>query len=468
MLEDLLYPALSAYQKLPASVQAAVGRAFRALPERVRFGSRYQHFLAEANQRFDDAADQLEKLQWQKVQPMLFEAFHHVPFYRQRYRDAGVRFEDVHSLADLSILPTISKADIQADPMQFVSERFHKALVKMNSGGSSGTPLAFYLHKGISRAKERAYFDAFWAWSGYDEQRTPLARLSGLKLADGSLTRYEPIRNTLYCSSYQLTVDGARHITEQINQHGIRHLLGYCSTIHQYAQLLEEHQLPPPEQVDAIYLSSEPLHDYMREQIARVLGGRLQNWYGHSERLVLAPRCPPDDEYLVFPLYGYAEVVAETGAPAGINTMGRIVATGMDSLAFPFIRYDTEDLAIVGAPSEQPGKRGWQVFRSIEGRSIEYVYDLSGKAISVTAVVYGQHLEAFARIRRMQLHQHQLGEVEVWVVPATGFSAQDAREIQTKLSGVSPGKLSIKVVEKGSIEQAANGKFKYLVQHLSQ
>ena len=37
----------------------------------------------------------------------------------------------------------------------------------MTSGGSTGVPVGFYLHRGISRPKEQAFLETLWKRGGY-------------------------------------------------------------------------------------------------------------------------------------------------------------------------------------------------------------------------------------------------------------------------------------------------------------
>ncbi|MFD2270392.1 hypothetical protein ACFS07_02575 [Undibacterium arcticum] len=96
-------------------------------------------------------------------------------------------------------LPLLSKEEIKRDPISFLSTASPSHLrLKTFTGGSIATPMAFYLHKGITRTKEYGYIANFHLRTGLTENDVVLA-LRGRpvptsKHPGGQLWMYEPIK----------------------------------------------------------------------------------------------------------------------------------------------------------------------------------------------------------------------------------------------------------------------------------
>ncbi len=60
--------------------------------------------------------------------------------------------------------------------------------------------------------------------------------------------------------------------------------------------------------------------------------------------------------------------------------MGRIVVTDMFNRAMPMIRNDTGDLGILG--KSEKDRRINQVFKKVEGRKMDAIYDVKGEVVS--------------------------------------------------------------------------------------
>ena len=62
---------------------------------------------------FDRAA--LEQLQLQRLRKIVRRVAAHVPFYREKFAELGVRPKDIHTLDDLRRLPFTTSADLRAN-----------------------------------------------------------------------------------------------------------------------------------------------------------------------------------------------------------------------------------------------------------------------------------------------------------------------------------------------------------------
>ena len=72
------------------------------------------------------------------------------------------------TLADLAACPYSTKQDLLDHLPEMVSTQFPPSeRLYITTGGSTGVPVGFYLHKGVSRPKEQAFLEAMWRRAGY-------------------------------------------------------------------------------------------------------------------------------------------------------------------------------------------------------------------------------------------------------------------------------------------------------------
>jgi len=102
-------------------------------------------------------AEELRVLQLHKVKRLVEHAYTNVPFYTQRFQEAGIHPNDIKTLDDFRQIPVLTRDDIQCNLESLVATNFpHSALRYDATGGATGEPLGFY------HTMEHAY----WKWAG--------------------------------------------------------------------------------------------------------------------------------------------------------------------------------------------------------------------------------------------------------------------------------------------------------------
>lgn len=151
-IEDSLHPLLGLYFSAPDWLRASLGKAYSLVPVALSRGPRYKTFLAEAGLR---DAERVRDLSRRKLAETLRHALASVPAYRS-FRHLEKQLDRPEEV--LRRLPFIAKEDVKRDLSAYLStavparHRLHTA-----TGGSTATPMAFYLHKGVTRIREYAY-----------------------------------------------------------------------------------------------------------------------------------------------------------------------------------------------------------------------------------------------------------------------------------------------------------------------
>jgi phenylacetate-CoA ligase len=335
-----------------------------------------------------------------------------------------------------------------------------------STGGSSGQPVKFYLDRNRSPIEYVFVHDA-WSRAGF-RPGDPRCVFRGVELSNAEAThmQYDPALAELRCSVFHLTDATMRGYYDEIVDRGIRFIHGYPSAIAIFAAYLARADLAPFSQIAGVFPTSERFsadqHDIVRQAFDRAT---LVPFYGLSEKVAFACALPDDADVFAFdPLYGYTELVDDTGAPVVLpGACGRIISTGLLFPGMPFIRYDTGDSAqLVAAPHAANGHR--LTVRGITPKhGTEYLLGRSGTLIAVKGIISNLQGTAYG-IWEYQFYQDTPGEAVVRLVPLTGVT--DFSSYRDLLNRKLAGELHMVVEIVDRIAMTPRGKRKFIDQRL--
>ncbi|WP_332748221.1 hypothetical protein [Hydrogenophaga sp.] len=377
------------------------------IPAALRVGSGYlraSRAVREA-ERWDTRTAEVRLLR--QLQQLLSHAATHVPFYRDFYRDQGYAVQDLQTLGDWKHVPVVTKQDLQKHSLE--DRCVPNASGSMaNTGGTSGSPLAFRLERNATPV-EWAHMHHIWSAHGYQVSQLKL-RLGGTYFPHGEPLIFHPRHNEYVVNSNCPMPQVVDAVLALSDQKLFRWLHGYPSLVAEFAHALTARRDAAANRFVAhlrgALLGSEFPAPVYREPIAQILTSNIVSWYGHSEMALLA-RETAEGVYQSLPTYGYAEAVsADDGAGQ------RLVCTALHNRVHPFIRYDTGD-RVAGVSSGG----GSLAFRIEEGRIGDFVIDQAGRKVSLTSIIFGRHHAAFNEVLHLQVRQTHPGHMSVLVVP---------------------------------------------------
>lgn len=468
-MEDLLYKFLGAYKKSPKWVKAVAGTLYGALPYSFRYGRTYNEFKELIHR--SRGWSQLEHRAYQtgKVKDLIAYAYENVPYYRSKYEQAGVGPQDFIVLEDLCKFPFIEREEIQRHREELVASSISQnQLLYTATSGSSGVPLELYHHKGITRAKERAFLQDMW--EEFD------CRIADKKVifrgeVIGNQEEpwyYDPVDRHLIMSSYLLSAETLPAYCSKVREVAPAVLRGYPFTLFKLTQLMHDAgEKPFP--LKTIILESENIYTAHMEYMKQFFQCSVCHYYGHTERLVFGGNCKESEAYHIHPQYGMLEVIAEDGSWAGEGEEGEIVATGFDNMVMPFIRYKTGDLAIRGGDSCTCGRQ-FPMLQKVMGRAEEYVLLNNGKKIPFHNLLAGIHGKSWGYASKLQCCQTVPGKMDLNIMPAPGVTPEEVtavflKEIELR-SDQEQLKVTVNFVE--DIAKTKSGKTKLFIQRIGE
>ncbi len=411
--------------------------------------------------------DELLAYQLQSLSRLLDHAYANVPYYREVFDDRGLVPEDIQTLDDLTLLPFLTREDLQNNLPALKARNYpDSAFEYVTTGGSTGIPVGFYYEKGVSRAREWAFMKTQWDRVGYrfgDRCVVLRGYIVGTPRT-GVYWKKTLFGRWLLMSSHHMTEETLPSYIEQIRRFKPRFIQSYPSTAVMLARFMVDHGVDPFPTVKAILCGSENLYPWQRTLLTEAFGCRVFSWYGNSEQTVLAGECEESTSYHIFPEYGIVELIGRDGNPVSRSgEMGEVVATNLTNYVCPLIRYRTRDVAVATEKRCSCGRQ-YPLLEKVEGRLQEFIVTRNGDLISVTPINYES--EAFENIKQFQMYQEKMGELVLKVVRKPTYTEEDTQQLVKELRCQLGDGVDVHVRFVDEIPRTEGGKFRYLIQNL--
>ena len=404
--------------------------------------------------------EELAALQLARLKTFLQDIGAKVPFFRTRFAAAGFDPAKMTSVADLMRLPLLAKADIRAGVEQMKAVG-HGPLTRYNTGGSSGEPLIFYT--GLARKSHDVA--AKWRatrWWGVDIGDTELV-VWGSPIELGAQDRVRRLRDALLRShllpAFEMSPSKLDHFVARIRATRPAMLFGYPSSLTLIAQHAQARGVRLDDLgVRVVFVTSERLYDEQRQTISGAFGCPVANGYGARDAGFIAHECPSGSLHL-----SSEDIVVETvrpdGSAAGIGESGEIVVTHLATGDFPFVRYRTGDIGVLGHERCGCG-RGLPVLREVEGRTTDFVVAQDGTVMHGLALIYT--LRDLPGVERFKIEQLSRDCTLVRVVAGPAFGAAEVARIQRDFRARLGAGVEVRIERVAEIAAEASGKFRYV------
>jgi len=458
-IEDIFIKRKKSFYNLPLPLRDGVGYIYNKIPMSIRYGSFYKIYAKRIHRFLIEKDPQvIPLLQLHLLKKTVNHAVDNIPFYQ--------RFQKITSTGELQQFPVVSKKEFSDLPEQFIDPGSEGHRLRSNTGGSSGTPLSFFLHKHMTRPKEKCHFQWFWGQYGYRPgSKTLMVR--GAPLKNNSLFEKQILGNILSISCYELNDRNVNEVIRAIKQFNPQFIHAYPSALRILTDCIKYPcRLGKDVRIKAAFLGSEGLSESNREWFAQFYDTQIVNWYGHSECVLHGGNSPGTEEFYFYPFYGYVELLDEHGnIITEPGKIGRIVGTSFDNYVMPFVRYDTGDLGVLSSKKETPNGLPCVVMEHMEGRSQNIIFLNDKTMVTLTAFIFGQHPPQFSGIREMQLQQDEIGTLLIRVVPNLNWKSDDSETMRTILMRSVSGKIKIDVRIVEQIPKTHQGKHRLLIQN---
>ncbi len=348
--------------------------------------------------------EELAELALQRLKRLVDHAFNRCPFYRRQFEAAGIVPSDVRSLDDLRAIPILEKRHIQDYRDEMVAANWpRRDLIPNLTGGSTGTPLSFFLSQDrVWTRKAATWRHNRWAGWEFGDKVGSLWGAARDVPQNGIKQRLRNwfIDRTVALNTAMITERGLRDFHARLTQFRPKILIGYANSLKLLAQYLKSNGLPA-HRPHAIVATAEVLEPESRALIEGVFGCRVFNRYGCREVSVIASECAEHRGMHIMAEGLYVEVVCGD-RPAQPGEAGEVVVTDLLNLAMPLIRYRIGDRA-VPASGACPCGRGLPRIEGLQGRATDFLVGADGRLVSGAALTVV-----------MVAKRPGLGQVQIW------------------------------------------------------
>jgi phenylacetate-CoA ligase len=235
-------------------------------------------------------------------------------------------------------------------------------------------------------------------------------------------------------------------------------IYGHASIIDWVADRIEADGLPLDRPPAAVVTTSDQLTPLADDRISRVFRCPVHSWYGsHEFNGYVAGTLPGTRRYAFNPLLVYTEVLDEDGRTVPPGHTGRLVLTDLNNYVFPFIRYDTGDVA---AASEEGFVGGFALVEELSGRSSERLEFPSGRTVSgVSLGGYLMQVRDFGPLVKFyQCAQTGPNEVELRVVWARAPADAERVALSEAVGELTDPDTAIAIRDVTELERLPSGK----------
>jgi phenylacetate-CoA ligase len=420
-------------------------------------------YLRELERSQWTSPDELRAVQGAKLRALLRHAHAHTPFYRRRFREAGIDRDPDDPLEALGRLPLLGKSEIRASIDDMLWHDAPGGLTEHNTGGSTGEPLIFYFDRRrqaydqAARARSHRWFNVdvgdreVYLWGSPIE----LSRTDGIKGVRDRLFNHRLL------SAFNMSPERMDAYLNVIERYRPACLFGYPSSISLLVEHAQERRYSlKTRSLRAVFVTGEVCYRHQRDAIAAYFGVPVADGYGTREAGFLAHECPMGEMHIT--AENVIIEIIKNGKPVPIGEAGEIVVTHLDAYGMPFIRYRSGDRGRL-KPGRCPCGRGLPLMDVVDGRTTDFLYLPDGTVKHALSIIYP--LRAMRGVRQFRVTQHEDYTVTVDVV-ADDCGGRITREAVAR--GIRPvlGEqvaLQVKLVER--IASMGSGKYRYVVSH---
>lgn len=317
---------------------------------------------------------ELEALQQERLRATVKHCMNS-PFYRERFRSAGLSQGDIRSLDDLHKIPFTTKQDLRDTyPFGIASVPLRDCTRLHSSSGTTGNPTVI-LHTARdldqwANAVARCLWmvgcrpdDVFQNTSGYGMFTGGLGFQYGAEKL-GMLTVPAAAGNTLrqlkFFKDFRTTV--------------VHAIPSYAARLY---EVMCQQGIDPRRDLSlrTLVIGAEPHSEDTRRRIEDMLGVKAYNSFGMSEMMGpgVAFECPEQNGMHIWEDYFIVEIVDPvTLEPVPDGEVGELVLTTINREAMPLLRYRTRDLTRI-LPGECPCGRVHRRLDRMKGRSDDMI-----------------------------------------------------------------------------------------------
>ena len=369
-------------------------------------------------------------------------------------------YAEVLSGREFSSIPTLTR-DIMRE--RFCDIRTNPELPYAyisTSGGSIENPATFIQdghYDGWSNATQGYYFREFlgveldtvksvWLWAS--ERDADSVRRGGFR---DEIRRF--LRNRIWLSTYNADEEHWLECIEEIQRHRPHYVAGYASSLYQMALVARRHNIRMHRPA-FVYSAAESMHNFMRDEVEEQFGAKVHVFYGSREVGPVAGECSRGNMHN-FVMNNLVEVLDDCGQVVDNGSEGNLVITCLHNYSFPMIRYEINDVGVMGSGQCSCGSKLPYLARLL-GRITDYFVTKSGSLVHGKFVIPLLYFRDW--VDDFQVDQLEVDRLRISVVTRGEAVEDDTHEINARIRAAMDEDCRIEWEYVQSIDRYPHGK----------
>ncbi|ALC16853.1 phenylacetate-coenzyme A ligase PaaK, adenylate-forming domain family [Desulfuromonas soudanensis] len=417
----------------------------------------YERFRGKIPEIYDNidiinnelTSEQINK-QEKRFKMLIAHCIKYVPYYKKYLNES-----DLNNITTSNVknyLPKLTKLDIIGNYNDLLSmdPKYKKNTLKLNTSGSTGTPLNiissyearrlnYYFYERILNKHKVSYRHKSTTFAG--------RVLCGKNEKD--IARYDKFNNTQYLSAYHISYENIFKYITALNKWKPEFIDSYPSALVEIQQLAIQKDLKLEFSPKFILTSAETLNWKAREQIESFFGCNVVDHYGCTEMAVSAFSF--GGKYYVNPLCSVLELEHL------YDDSYSLIATGLLNYAMPLIRYEIGDCVTTGQPQVP------YIFDKVEGRVDDVIITPEGRRVGRIDPAF----KGVDGIELAQVVQEKINRINVKIVTNDKyFKINNERLLIENIKNRTSHKMEVNITYHKKIEKEINGKFKSVLSNI--
>lgn len=440
------------YSKLPILLQnlACSTEGYRL--QRRRYNQAYKLTYQSLEKNPILSIDELSNLQEHRLSAFLLKA-KQTTYWKNKLPTDELIISDPRTI--LNGLPILSKFEVKSAVSDITNHSITE-IISAHTSGTTGSGLIFP----VTNNAEQEQFGVWWRyrnWHGVD-QNSWCGYFAGRSIVPINQNKPPYWRHNipgkqLMFSGYHLSEDTVAHYIDALNHYQPSWLHGYPSILSVISQLIIDKKLILQYRPNVITVGAESLLNYQRELIKKAFDCPVRQHYGMAEGVANISECTQGNFHVDedFSLVEFIQTDFD-------SKTYKIIGTNWSNPAFPLIRYDTGDLAVIESGECKCSLNG-RIVSSIEGRVEDFVTLPNGVKLGRLDHIFKDVVD----IKEAQIYQKSIDKITIRLVKGNNFSASTESRILHEARQRIGNQVDITIEFLPEIEKTPRGKLKFVV-----
>jgi len=401
---------------------------------------------------------ELEKIRQKKLRALIKHAYENVPFYHRRFRDVGLKPDNIKTFEDLTKLPIVTREDVQTYSEDFVARGVNISKCKKYlTSGSTGSPVTI-----ISDKKAEAFRAAVFGFPFFECGFKPwqkMVRFANLHPAVKAKHWYEylGLMRTVWFSPLK-PIKEAISLLSKFRPHAIFAYASYLYLLAEKVKEIGESRIAPR----ILFSTADMLTPRIRKFVSSVFEAEVFDFVGCIEVERTAWECKEHMGYHM-DIDSVAIEFVKDNEHVDAGERGEILYTCLFNYAMPLIRYKVGD---VGIPSDEkcPCGRGLPIMKAFEGRIDDFIVKADGTLIDpVSFPIIVENNATEKEIKRYQVIQEKKDKLVLRIVKGENFNENVLRNMLADIRKLVGKEMRIETVFMDEIPPLKSGKFRIVM-----